>query len=68
MKEMKIFEHEKHPGIRFVLYEEYDELAGKYLQTQRALKEIFELLEEHQPEWYLQKHYKRVKKILEIAD
>lgn len=64
---MKIFEHEKYPGIRFVLYEEYDELAGKYLQTQRALKEIFELLEEHQPEWYLQKHYKRVKKILETA-
>jgi hypothetical protein len=45
--------------------ESYEELAGKYLKTQKVLKEVFELLEEHEPPWYLRKHYNAIKTVLE---
>ena len=45
--------------------ESYEELAGKYLKTQKVLKEVFELLEEHEPPWYLVKHYNAIKTVLE---
>jgi len=32
-----------------------------------ALKEIFDLLEEHQPKWYLKGHYNRARAALEKA-
>lgn len=33
-----------------------------------SLKELYDLLEEHQPEWYLNGHYKRAKMALGIND
>lgn len=50
---------------RYVDYDTYEELTGKYLKTQVVLKQIFELLEEHQPTWYLRKHYNDIKAVLE---
>lgn len=50
---------------RYVDYDTYEELAGKYLKTQMVLKQIFELLEEHQPAWYLRKHYNDIKAVLD---
>jgi len=47
------------------IYESFEELAGKYLRTQQVLKEIFELLEKHQPPWYLRKHYNLICELLE---
>ena len=49
----------------YVDYDAYEELAGKYLKTQKVLKEVFELLEEHQPPWYLRKHYNLICELLE---
>ena len=59
--------HEPHPNdvSRFVHYDDFEELAEKYLKTQQVLKEIFELLEEHQPPWYLRRHYNLMKKVLD---
>ena len=33
--------------------------------AKKVLKEVFELLEEHQPPWYLVKHYNAIKTVLE---
>jgi len=57
--------HEAPKEARLVDYEDYEELAGKYLETQQVLKEIFELLEKHEPQWYLRKHYNLIQKVLE---
>lgn len=65
--EVRVYDkwHEPHDGSRFVHYDDFEELDEKYLKTQRVLKEIFELLEEHQPPWYLRRHYKLMRKVLE---
>lgn len=41
---------------KLVDYESFEEFGGKYLRTQQVLKEVFGLLEKHQPPWYLRKH------------
>ena len=44
-----------------------DELYQALLQRKemrQALQEIFDLLEEHEPPWYLVRHYKRICAIL----
>lgn len=48
--------HKPPEDAKLVDYESFEELAGKYLRTQQVLKEIFGLLEKHQPPWYLRKH------------
>lgn len=64
---MRIYDkwHKAPEEARLIAYEDYEELAGKYLKTQQVLKQIFELLEEHQPTWYLRKHYNLIVKVLE---
>lgn len=34
------------------------------LKVHKVLKEIFDLLEEHQPPWYLRKHYNLIREVL----
>jgi len=57
--------HKPPEDAKLVDYESFEELAGKYLRTQRVLKEIYELLEKHQPPWYLRKHYNAIQNVLE---
>ncbi len=57
--------HKPPEDAMLVDYESFEELAGKYLRTQRVLKEIYELLEKHQPPWYLRKHYNAIQNVLE---
>ncbi|KNZ70296.1 hypothetical protein Tfer_0856 [Thermincola ferriacetica] len=57
--------HKAPEEARLVDYDAFEELAEKYLKTQQVLKQIFELLEEHQPPWYLRKHYNLIHEVLE---
>jgi hypothetical protein len=67
---MRIYDkwHKPPEDAKLVDYEYLEELAGKYLKTQQVLKEIFGLLEEHQPPWYLRKHYNLIVKQLEYGE
>ncbi len=64
---MEIYDkwHKPPEEARLVDYDSFEELAGKYLKVQQVLKQIFELLEEHEPEWYLRKHYNLIRGVLE---
>ena len=39
------------------LQQENEQLRAQVVRMRETLKEIFELLEEHEPIWYLRKHY-----------
>lgn len=40
-------------------------LNDENMRLRKVLREIFELLEEHEPPWYLRRHYNDIKQVLE---
>lgn len=50
------------------LKQENEQLQAKAAGMREALTEIFTLLEEHEPNWYLRKHYNIIKNALSSTD